>query len=391
MRSLIREHDQALGALEPGAAEFCFRSPHGSVRASGMFQRITTAAAPDGAALQAQVTSALAEARAAGQSRPLVVGAIPFDTRTPSCLYVPQQVTRYARSDSRVRMAPISAGRLLVRRNLPEEARFKQAVGEAVAACRQGALDKVVLSRLLELEFDSAPQTAAVYSRLQQLNPEAYHFSLPLPCGGHLIGASPELLLRKQDNQFMSNPLAGSARRELEAVADRRVATQLVASAKDRHEHRLVIEQMQRQLAPLCRFLQVPSAPDLLPTTRLWHLSTRIEGELQAPLSALQLACQLHPTPALCGYPTAQARQLIAALEPFDRGLFGGIVGWADDQGNGEWVVVIRCGIISGRQVRLFAGAGLVEASCPQAEWAETGVKLGTMLNAFGLDTEATA
>src|SRR5690606_35083979 len=117
--------------------------------------------------------------------------------------------------------------------------------------------------------------------------------------------------------------------------------------------------------------------------------STRIDGELYDELSALRLACQLHPTPALCGFPTAAAKQVIAELEPFDRGVFGGIVGWCDAAGNGEWAVVIRCGIIQQTRVRLFAGAGLVSASCPEAEWRETGTKLGTMLAAFGLDKEA--
>lgn len=391
MKTLIRESDQALHATQPASGEFCFRSCHGSLRAKGIFKRITTAAEAGGAALQQQVMQALKQARAAGQAAPVVVGAIPFDTRQPSCLYVPEQAIRFDRSIAPVRIAPVSAGAVLQRRDLPEEGLFKRAVASAVSAFRSGELEKAVLSRLLELEFDKPPQPAAVFNRLQQLNPEAFHFSLPLPCGGELIGASPELLLLKRGNRFLSNPLAGSARREVDAAADARTAELLLASVKDRHEHRLVIEQMRRQLAPLCRLLQVPAEPELLQTARLWHLSSRIEGELQTPLSALELACQLHPTPALCGYPAERARQLIDELEPFDRGLFGGIVGWADDQGNGEWVVVIRCGIISGRQVRLFAGAGLVEASCADAEWAETGVKLGTMLNAFGLDMEALA
>ncbi|OZT16958.1 chorismate-binding protein, partial [Serratia marcescens] len=98
------------------------------------------------------------------------------------------------------------------------------------------------------------------------------------------------------------------------------------------------------------------------------------------------LACLLHPTPALCGMPTAQAHALIGKLEPFDRGLFGGIVGWCDDEGNGEWVVTIRCGTVDGNRVRLFAGAGIVEDSSPESEWHETGTKLSTILRAFGIN-----
>lgn len=122
----------------------------------------------------------------------------------------------------------------------------------------------------------------------------------------------------------------------------------------------------------------------------MWHLSTRIRGELLNPnLNVMQLACLLHPTPALCGFPTESAHQLIADLEPHDRGLFSGIVGWCDANGDGEWAIVIRSGLLRGNRVRLFAGAGIVAASTPQAEWMETAAKLGTMLNAFGLNSGA--
>lgn len=104
-------------------------------------------------------------------------------------------------------------------------------------------------------------------------------------------------------------------------------------------------------------------------------------------MTALQVACQLHPTPALCGFPTQEARQLIAELEPHDRGVFSGIVGWCDANGDGEWAIAIRCGTIKHNKVRLFAGAGIVEASVPEDEWAETAAKLNTMLNAFGLNS----
>lgn len=124
-------------------------------------------------------------------------------------------------------------------------------------------------------------------------------------------------------------------------------------------------------------------------TDTLWHLGTPIAGRLNgSEASVLSLACQLHPTPALCGYPTDLARQFIREQEPFRRALFSGIVGWCDSQGNGEWAVVIRCGVLDGHHVELFAGAGIVAGSDPAMEWAETGTKLGTMLKALGLDLE---
>jgi len=137
----------------------------------------------------------------------------------------------------------------------------------------------------------------------------------------------------------------------------------------------------------LCTQLHVPERPSLTRTDTLWHLSTRIEGRLREPsISALQLACLLHPTPAVCGFPTEPARQLIAVLEPFERGFYSGMVGWCDAAGNGEWVIALRCGEIRGCLARLFAGAGIVETSTPQSEWREIQTKFGTMLRALGMD-----
>jgi len=121
----------------------------------------------------------------------------------------------------------------------------------------------------------------------------------------------------------------------------------------------------------------------------MWHLSTALEGQLRDPqTSVLQLACQIHPTPAVCGVPTLLARKLIDLVEPIDRGLFSGMVGWCNSQGNGEWVVTIRCGAVQHDRICLFAGAGIVEASCSDSEWKETQAKLGTMLAACGLDAQ---
>ena len=371
------------------APTYRFYSPEGGVEASGCFQAIETPAGDDGHGVERAVEAAFAGARVAGLSQPLVVGVIPFDKRQPSSLFVPRHVSRLLPGAPPTKVCGLPCGKARQCTEQPDQNGFKQAVSRAVEVLRGGQVSKVVLSRLLQLEFDLAPCATTVFQGLRQQNPEAYHFSMDLPDGGVLIGASPELLLRQQGCQFTSNPLAGSAKRLADPAADAREAQALLQSTKDLHEHRLVIEELDRQLRPLCRSLNVADSPSLLKTARLWHLSTQISGELAAPASALSLACRLHPTPALCGFPTAAAKQLIAELEPFDRGVFGGIVGWSDADGNGEWAVVIRCGIVEHTRVRLFAGAGLVTASCPESEWLETGNKLGTMLSAFGLEREA--
>jgi isochorismate synthase len=269
---------------------------------------------------------------------------------------------------------------------VPGEARFKQAVRQAIANFAHSDIRKAVLSRMLEVELSAPVDGASLFARLSEQNRSGYHFRLPLADGSELIGVSPELLLRKQEGRIYSNPLAGSARRQSDPVRDAQAGNALLASAKDQYEHRLVIDDIARVLAPLCRELNVPAQASLLGTAAMWHLSTPIDGVPADPsASALALACRLHPTPAVCGYPTAQARKLIDLVEPFERGLFTGMVGWSDIDGNGEWAVTIRCGQVHDRRVTLFAGAGIVPDSQPDAEWAETEAKLQTMLQALGM------
>ncbi|HIE0647439.1 TPA: isochorismate synthase [Serratia marcescens] len=384
-----REEHRFAADFSP-ASGFFFTSPFRSLTTTGCFSRIRLPAA-DGADLngefQRSVRQAFAEARQAGIKKPLLCGAIPFDTRQPSALFIPQQNRWFDRAAFMAGVRPAANGPELAGvTELPPQQPFMNMVSDAVNAMKAGELDKVVLSRLLEIETRQPVDRHALMARVIAQNPHGFHFHVPLEQGA-LLGASPELLLRQDGGRFYSNPLAGSARREADPQRDREVGERLMASAKDRHEHRIVTESMRDVLAGRCRYLNVPQTPELLTTTTLWHLSTPIDGEAaSSDENALSLACLLHPTPALCGMPTAEAHALIGKLEPFDRGLFGGIVGWCDDEGNGEWVVTIRCGTVDGNRVRLFAGAGIVEDSSPESEWHETGTKLSTILRAFGIN-----
>ena len=133
--------------------------------------------------------------------------------------------------------------------------------------------------------------------------------------------------------------------------------------------------------------LVVPAEPTLLRTATLWHLSTTVTGTVaDRATTSLHLAAALHPTPAVGGVPRAAAVAAIREIEPFDRGFYTGMVGWSDADGDGEWVIALRCGEVSGRGVRLYAGAGIVGASVPAEELTETAVKLRTLLDALGLD-----
>ena len=384
MNTLVMEDGAPAEAGSP--PDFLFTSSQGCIRAFDLGQPISTPAC-EWSLLERQIVQALAAAQAAGQQNPLLIGAFAFDPAEASCLYVPG---RYERGE---RNAPATSlpehNQVISVQSTPAAAQFKASVSSALDAFAQGRLSKVVLSRKLSLQLSRPADPEQVLARLMAQNPNAFHFSLPLGQGRRLLGASPELLLRVSAGEVFTHPLAGSAKRGSEPAQDEAVARALLASSKDQHEHRLVIDEIRRVLAPHCRELAIPTEPSLMSTDTLWHLGTPIAGQLHGEqASVLSLACQLHPTPALCGYPTDLARQFIREQEPFRRALFSGIVGWCDSQGNGEWAVVIRCGVLDGHHVELFAGAGIVAGSDPAMEWAETGTKLGTMLKALGLGTE---
>jgi isochorismate synthase len=332
----------------------------------------------------------------------LVVGALPFFEDLPAHLVFPEHV-RWDASTNGV-PAPVAAPTSLTAletRHVPDKAIYMDAVRKAIARIRSTDLKKVVLARSLELTAPSRIDLATLLGTLLRRNTGAYTFALDVAPSRYdcrrrgepaprrrrvLFGASPELLVSRSKLQVAANPLAGSSPRSAEPVEDQYRAGALLASQKDRREHAFVVEAVVEALRPLCTDLRVPKEPSLLGTATMWHLSTEIYGRLRNPSTcALQLATALHPTPAVCGTPRAEAMRAIRELEGLDRGFYAGLVGWSDATGDGEWVVTIRCGEVEDRNVRLFAGAGIIDGSRPEDEFIETSAKLSTVLSALGL------
>lgn len=371
---------------------FVLVMPSRKIITSGCFRRITTPA-EDGedynGKFQTDVRKAFADARNAGIDNPIIVGAIPFDPSEPSALFIP---TSYRSIDEEEILSAVDArtqiGQPLRSTPVPGHDKFISMVSEAVDEIKAGNLNKTVLSRLIDITTKHRVDSKALLAKLIKSNPDGYSFHVPLPDGGELIGSSPELLLSKRGSSFISQPLAGSAKRNPEH--DQEVAQKLFESAKDRHEHKLVVDSVKKTLSPRCDKLDVPEAPSCITTPTLWHLATTVSGSVAEPEreNSLSLACLLHPTPALSGFPHKTARDLLQRLEPFNRDYFGGIVGYSDSNGDGTWAIAIRCGKVLGDQVRIFAGAGIVSSSSPESEWRETQVKLTTMLQALGISDE---
>ncbi len=220
-----REEHRFAADFSP-ASGFFFTSPFRSLTTTGCFSRIRLPAA-DGADLngefQRSVRQAFAEARQAGIKKPLLCGAIPFDTRQPSALFIPQQSRWFDRAAFMAGVRPPANGPELAGvTELPPQQPFMNMVSDAVDAMKAGELDKVVLSRLLEIETRQPVDRHALMARVIAQNPHGFHFHVPLEQGA-LLGASPELLLRQDNGRFYSNPLAGSARREADPQRDREV------------------------------------------------------------------------------------------------------------------------------------------------------------------------
>jgi menaquinone-specific isochorismate synthase len=259
--------------------------------------------------------------------------------------------------------------------------RWEQAVAEAVAAIRAGALRKVVLARDVFATADEPIDARVLLRRLALRYPDCFTFS----CDG-MIGATPELLVRRAGNQVSALVLGGTLPRGADPAQDEALGEELLASAKNNEEHAYAVDSIREALGPLCDTLDVEARPSLLKFPNLQHLGTQVRGILadhMAPRSALALAAVVHPPAAVCGTPPGTALELIRDLEHMDRERYAGPVGWVDANGNGEWGIALRCGQLSGRTARLFAGCGIVAGSEPAAELAETLVKLQPMRGAL--------
>ena len=251
---------------------------------------------------------------------------------------------------------------------------YRAAVAEAVRRMRAGTLDKAALAHDL-LAVANAPLDARFLLRgLARRYPSCWSFAVD-----GLVGATPELLLRRSGATVSSRVLAGTAWSEEAAPADRaELARRLLSSDKDRREHALAVESLAAAVAPLCASLDVPPEPGVLALRNVSHLVSDVHGKLDRddPASLLRLAAAVHPTAAVGGTPRSAAVALIAELEGMDRGRYAGPVGWMDADGDGELGIALRCAQLDGPVARLFAGCGVVADSDPDTEVREAAAKL---------------
>jgi menaquinone-specific isochorismate synthase len=334
---------------------------------------------------------------------PVAFGSFAFSPHSPAggVLVVPEVVVGHR--DGRWWVTTVASGAVLPGARTPRRMRppaphgqvtyadgarsgpgWERAVSTAIRRIERGDVEKVVLARDLEALAERPLDPRRLLDRLASRYPGCWTFSVD-----GLVGATPEMLVRREKGLVTSRVLAGTIRRSGDDAGDLALAARLARSGKDLEEHEYAVRSVAQALAPHCATTSVPESPFVLHLANVMHLATDVTGVLADGSTSLELAAALHPSAAVCGTPTAAAAALIDELEGMDRDRYAGPVGWMDAQGDGEWGIALRCARldpVDPRRARLFAGCGIVAGSDPAAELGESDAKLVPMREALAPD-----
>ena len=325
---------------------------------------------------------------------PIAIGCIPFESSNPHEFVIPSVVFgKNANSEQWVTLiddAMFDISEPATQKTDPAKFSVRPGVSiehylEAVRLTRtavlNGEIAKAVIARDIFVETDSPFNVHAILLQLKSNFGSSYRYLFD-----GLIGASPELLIAVNGLDVRSHPLAGTVARTGNPETDHQLAIELIASTKNQLEHRIVIDMVHDTLLPWCSYLDWQPEPSIVEVANVQHLGTEISGRLSEPkVSVLELAYALSPTPALGGHPRKESLAQIKKVEGFERGRYGGAVGYVDANGDGIFAVTIRCAELNENrtQARLFAGGGIVGDSDPDSELAETQAKFKAMLAAI--------
>ncbi|OGT89519.1 MAG: hypothetical protein A2286_10015 [Gammaproteobacteria bacterium RIFOXYA12_FULL_61_12] len=271
---------------------------------------------------------------------------------------------------------------LMRREQEPDASAWMEAAEQAIGEIRAGRMEKLVLARRVRYLADRDLSASGLIRSLGYRHPQATLFAVDGE--DHVwLGASPEVLLDRRGDRFFCEAVAGTVRRDPNPAVDRGLGDWLLRDPKSRREHELVVAGLREALQPFCDQAPIAERPRLLRLRGLQHLHTPIQGLLKAGVHSLEAAQALHPSAAVCGYPKEAAARWLARHEPLERGGYSGLTGWIGAKGDATLNVVLRCARIQGNSAVLYAGAGLVADSNSLAEWEETELKLGSMIEAL--------
>lgn len=272
------------------------------------------------------------------------------------------------------------------RHHYPEFKQWSHLVTKALTAIDDQYFAKVVLARKTVLTLNRPLSATQFLQQSRQVNQQCFHFIFAIHADDYFVGSTPERLFSRDADHLHTEALAGTAARSLDDVEDRALANWLLNDTKNRYENRLVTDDLLSRLQPRCQTLQVATCPELIKLRKVQHLKHKIDGQLMAGIDDAELLTSLQPTAAIAGLPRQPALDFIADNEPFDRGWYSGALGYIGQQ-QSEFCVAIRSARVLGRELQLFAGAGIVPGSDPQSEWQELERKTATLLTLLEPDT----
>ena len=327
---------------------------------------------------------------------PILFSSFSFDPDQISVLIIPEIIIGQKNGKSwitwigdskqpdlgKLNKSPISSG-IAWKEGSISESNWRTQVGSAIDAIKSGKLEKVVLARDISASSKSEINVRGLLQRLEIEYPSTWIFLVD-----GLIGATPELLVRLSKSLVTSRVLAGTIRKTGNEDRDLTLAASLAKSSKDLEEHEYAVRSVAEALAPFCSSTNVPESPFVLHLSNVMHLATDVTGVLNdsaKQADIFTLIEKLHPSAAVCGTPTEEAKQMIKKLEQMNRSRYAGPVGWIDANNDGEVAIALRCGELSSdrKMIRIFAGCGIVAGSDPVTEFAESQAKLMPMRTAL--------
>jgi len=265
----------------------------------------------------------------------------------------------------------------------PTRDRWQSNVDEALTFIRSEVLEKVVLARKTTMNFESSLDPVALTARIASATHDCFVFCFQFGQGNAFVGATPERLFRRTDDQLFSEVIAGTRPRGASSGQDQRLAYELLTSDKDQLEHDIVRKSIRQKLHKLVDHLDVDSHASVLRLAQKQHLCSEVQGTLKPGVDEGALLQRLHPTPAVGGYPTENALPEIARLEPFNRGWYAAPIGWIGSH-DAEFVVGIRSAFVEPGKLSLYSGAGIVKGSDPDQEWDEVENKIRDFVEILG-------
>lgn len=273
---------------------------------------------------------------------------------------------------------------ILHRQDVPNKQDWANGVTTALEDMSRGIYEKVVLARKATLTFNDPVDPVAYLLRLRRMSEETFNFYFQSDKDHAFLGATPERLFRRQGRTLHTEAIAGTRPRGRTAHDDERFAKALLNSEKELREHAIVVDMIKGILEKYCKTLRVDDEVEITKLSHVQHLCKHFSGELEDSTDDADLIANLHPTPAMGGYPTAPALKTIQALESFDRGWYAAPVGFVGHD-HTEFVVSIRSALIERECVSLYSGAGIVLGSDPADEWQEIEDKISKFLKALDL------